>query len=90
MGNYSIRNIFAKEPVVIAGAIKSVLWVFVILGLVVLDEKQLAGIALSLELLLGLFARTASTSTTFPTLEAGTKLTVVTPDGQPNRTETVR
>jgi hypothetical protein len=57
MGNYSLTNIFVKEPVAIAGAIRSVLYVAVLLSLIALDEKQLAGIALALELALGLFAR---------------------------------
>jgi hypothetical protein len=57
MGNYSLANIFLKEPVAIAGAIRSVLYVAVLLSLIALDEKQLAGIALGLELVLGLFAR---------------------------------
>jgi hypothetical protein len=71
-GNYSIRNVLTKEPVVIAGAVRSILFVAVLLSLVVLDEKQLAGIAIGLELLLGLFARQTSTSTNAPTLAVGT------------------
>lgn len=61
MGNYSLTNIFLKEPVAIAGAIRSVIFVAVLLGAVALDEKQLAGIAIALELALGLFARNVST-----------------------------
>jgi len=61
VGNYSLRNIFTKEPVAIAGGLRSVLFVAVLLGAVLLDEKQLAGIALALELVLGLFARQSST-----------------------------
>jgi hypothetical protein len=72
IGNYSITNIFTKEPVVIAGAIRSVLYVLVLLSVVVLDDKQLAGIALGLEVLLGLFARQGSTSTNAPVLAVGT------------------
>lgn len=63
MGNYSLTAIFNKEPVVIAGAIRSILFVAVLLSAIALDEKQLAGIALALELLLGLFARSKSTPT---------------------------
>lgn len=58
---YSLRNLATKEPVVIAGAIRSVLFVAVLMGAVILDEKQLAGIAIGLELALGLFARQSST-----------------------------
>lgn len=72
MGNYSLTAIFTKEPVVIAGGIRSILYVLVLMGLVILDDKQLAGIALGLELLLGLFARQGSTSTTSPNLTVGT------------------
>lgn len=72
MGNYSLTAIFTKEPVVIAGAVRSILWVLVLMGAVVLDEKQLAGIALGLELLLGLFARQTSTSSSQPSLVVGT------------------
>jgi hypothetical protein len=61
MGNYSLGNIFTKEPVAIAGAVRSILFVLVLLSVVVLDEKQLAGIALALELLLGLFVRSQVT-----------------------------
>lgn len=73
---YSIRNILTKEPVVIAGAVRSVLFVLVLMSLVVLDEKQLAGIALALEVVLGLFARQASTPVSSPTLAAGTEVSV--------------
>ncbi len=89
MGNYSLTAVFTKEPVVIAGAVRSILFVLVLLSVVTLDDKQLAGIALGLELLLGLFARSNSTSTSAPTLTEGTKVTVVTPAGEPNRVATV-
>jgi predicted Kef-type K+ transport protein len=69
---YSIGNLLSKEPVAIAGALRSILWVGVLMGLVLLDEKQLAGIAIGLELVLGLFARAGSTSTAQPTLSVGT------------------
>ena len=72
MGNYSISAIFTKEPVVLAGAIRSVLYVLVLVSVVALDEKQLAGIALGAEVILGLFARQGSTSTTKPVLTVGT------------------
>jgi hypothetical protein len=60
MGNYSIKAIFDKEPVVIAGAIRAVIYVLVLFGLKVTVE-QLAGIALGLELVLGLVARQSVT-----------------------------
>lgn len=82
MGNYSIRNVFTKEPVVIAGTVRSVLYILVILGAIALDEKQLAGIALGLELVLGLLSRGASTSTAEPKLQEGTAvLNPAAPDG---------
>lgn len=72
MGNYSITNLFTKEPAVIAGAIKSILWIAVLLGFVTLGETQLAAIALGLELVLGLFVRSTSTPTAAPSLPVGT------------------
>lgn len=84
MGNYSIGNLLQKEPVVIAGAIRSVLWVLVLLGVVALGEAQLAGIALALELVLTLFARQSSTPTAAPALPLGKAVTVEgTADGPP-------
>lgn len=76
MGLYDLRNIFTKEPVAIAGTVRSILFIAVLLGLAVLDEKQLAGIALGLELLLGLFVRNAVTPTSAPTLPEGTVVSV--------------
>ena len=72
MGNYSPTNLFTKEPVVIAGAVRSVLYVLILVGWLHLTVEQLAGVALALELVLGLFARSTSTSTTQPTLSVGT------------------
>ncbi len=72
MGNYSLTAIFTKEPVVIAGAIRSVLYVLVLMNLAHLSVEQLAGIALGLEVVLGLFARQGSTSSSQPTLTVGT------------------
>ena len=74
MGNYSLTAIFTKEPAVIAGALKSVLWVGVLVGLVSFDDKTLAGIGLVLELVLGLFVRSQSTSSSQPTLSVGTSV----------------
>lgn len=61
MGNYSITAIFQKEPAVIAGAIRTVLYGAVILGVIHLEAEQLAGIAVGLEVVLGLFVRQSST-----------------------------
>lgn len=61
MGRYDPRAIFEKEPAVIAGAIRTVLYGAVILGYVSLTVEQLAGIAIGLELVLGLFVRQTST-----------------------------
>lgn len=72
MGNYSLGNLFTKEPVVIAGAARSVLYVLILVGALHLTVEQLAGIALALELVLGLFARSTTTPTAAPTLPAGT------------------
>jgi hypothetical protein len=40
------------EPVAVAGALRAVLWALVLLGLIALDEKQLAAIAIAAELVL--------------------------------------
>jgi hypothetical protein len=82
MGNYSLTNLFTKEPAVIAGAIRTVLMALVLLSLVAMDEKQLAGIALALEVVLTLFVRSQSTSTAEPKLPEGTPvLNPATPGG---------
>ena len=82
MGNYSLTNIFTKEPAVIAGAIRTVLLALVLLSIVAMDEKQLAGIALALEVILTLFVRSQSTPTAEPTLPVGTPvLNPAAPDG---------
>lgn len=60
MGRYSILAIFEKEPAFIAGVIRAVLMAAVLFGLAI-DEKQLAGISLALELILTLFVRSNST-----------------------------
>ena len=61
MGRYDPRAIFEKEPAVVAGAIRTVLYGAVILGYVTLTVEQLAGIAVGLEVVLGLFVRQSST-----------------------------
>ena len=74
MGIYSPLAIFQKEPAVIAGAVRSIVYVLVLMQAVALTVEQLAGIALGLELLLGLFVRSASTSSTSPSLTVGTSV----------------
>lgn len=74
---YSLGNFLQREPVAIAGALRSVLWLAVLLGWINgLDEQALAGIALTAEIVLGLFARQASTSTSYPKLKAGTEVAI--------------
>lgn len=72
MGRYDPKAIFDKEPAVIAGAVRSVLWVGVLLGLITIGEQALAGVALVLELVLTLFVRQQSTSVASPSLQLGT------------------
>jgi hypothetical protein len=61
MGIYDPRAIFQKEPAVVAGAIRTVLYGAVLLGYVHLTVEQLATIAVGLEVILGLFVRQSST-----------------------------
>lgn len=61
MGIYDPRAIFQKEPAVVAGAIRTVLYGAVILGIVHLTPEQLAAIAIGLEAILGVFVRQSST-----------------------------
>ena len=61
MGIYDPRALFSKEPAVVAGAIRTVLYGAIILGVVHLTAEQLAGIAVGLEVVLGLFVRQSST-----------------------------
>lgn len=73
---YSLKAILDKEPASIAEAVRVILPVLVLLGVVHLDATALAGIVLGLSALLTLFVRNASTSKKAPTLEAGTEVTV--------------
>jgi hypothetical protein len=64
MGKYDPREIFNREPAVIAGAIRSVLYTAILLGVPYVKDltiEQLAGIAIGLEVVLGLFVRSSST-----------------------------
>lgn len=60
---YSLKAILQKQPVAIAAALKTMLFVGVLLGLIALDEKALAGIAIAVEVVLNLFVFNASTPT---------------------------
>ena len=73
---YSLRAIFDKQPAIIAGAIRSVLFVLVLAGLVSLGEELLAGIALTAEIVLTLFTVSQSTPKHHPTLAEGTEVKV--------------
>lgn len=64
MGRYDPREIFNREPAVIAGAIRSILYTAVLMGVPYVKDltvEQLAGIAIGLEVVLGLFVRQSST-----------------------------
>lgn len=54
-----LKNLLESEPVAIAAAVRAVLYSLVLLGVIVLDEAALAGIALAIELVLSLFLRNA-------------------------------
>lgn len=58
---YDLKAILDKEPVTIASALRSLLFVGVLAGFFVMDEHLLAGIALGAEVLLGLFVRNSVT-----------------------------
>lgn len=73
---YSITAIFQKQPAVIAGAIRTVLYVLVLAGVLVFGEQLLAGIALAVEVVLTLFVVSTSTPTAAPTLKSGTEVKV--------------
>jgi hypothetical protein len=73
---YSLKAILQKQPSAIAGALRSILYIAVLAGLLVMDEKLLAGIALGAEVLLGLFVYNNVTPTAAPTLASGTEVSV--------------
>lgn len=52
---YSPKALLTKQPVAIASAVRQALYVAVLMGLLILDEKMLAGIAFLVEIGLGLF-----------------------------------
>lgn len=73
---YSLKALFQKQPSAIAGAIRSILFVLILAGAVVMDEKLLSGIALAMEVVLGLFVWNSVTPTASPTLNEGTEVSV--------------
>lgn len=73
---YSPKALFQKQPVVIAGALRSILYVLILGGVLHISADLLAAIALSAEIVLGLFSFQSSTPTAAPTLERGTEVKV--------------
>jgi hypothetical protein len=73
---YSITAIFQKQPAVIAGAIRIVLFTLVLLSVLNLTTEALAGIAIAVEALLTLFVVSQSTSAAYPTLKPDTEVSV--------------
>lgn len=53
----NLKNIFEAEPTAIAEAVRQVLFVAALLGLIVLDEKALAAIAIAVSGVLSLLVR---------------------------------
>lgn len=76
MGKYSLRAVLDKEPAAIAGAVQVILPVLVLLNILSLDDKAMAGIVLVVSTLLALFVRNASTSKSEPVLAADTVVKV--------------
>ena len=73
---YSLKAILDKEPAAIAEAVRVVLPVLILLGVVHLNAEALAGIVLGLSAILTLFVRSASTSKVYPNLPSGTEVSV--------------
>lgn len=73
---YRLTAIFQKQPVAIAATVRSLILVAVLVGVVTVTEQQLAGIALAVELVLGLFVWNASTPVASPTLPSGTEVAI--------------
>ena len=73
---YSLRAVLQKQPVAIAGALRSILFVLVLAGVIVMDSELLAGIGLTAEVVLGLFVWNATTPAAAPRLKAGTEVSV--------------
>lgn len=73
---YSITAILQKQPAAIAGALRSVLFVLILAGVLLWDEKLLSAVGLALEVVLTLFVVSSSTPTNNATLKAGTEVKV--------------
>lgn len=73
---YSLGALFQKQPAVIAGTVRSVVWILVLLGIIALEEAALAAIALGLEAILTLFVVQTSTPTANAQLRSGTEVRV--------------
>ena len=73
---YSLKAILEKEPAVLAEAVRALVLAAVALGLLAIDEQQLATLMLALSALLTLFVRQASTPTAAPVLAQGSQVTV--------------
>lgn len=65
---YSLRALLQNQPVVVAGVVKTVLAMFIILGAITLSGEAVAAIALCIEAVLGLFVwKNVSPATPGPT-----------------------
>lgn len=73
---YSLNALLQKQPVVIAGALRSILYVLILAGILHVSSDLLAAIALAAEIVLGLFAYSQVTPTAAPVLEKGTEVKV--------------
>lgn len=71
-----------KQPVAVTAAVRAVLYSLILLGVIQIDEQQLAGIAIALEAVLGLFVWNAVTTKEAPRLETGAEVEVLD-GGQP-------
>lgn len=75
---YDLREFFNREPVAIATAIRTLLWLGVIIGILSdppFSSATLASIAVAIEVVLGLFVRSKVTPTAAPQLKPGTNVT---------------
>jgi len=73
---YSLKAILDKEPAAIAEAVRVILPVLILMGVLHLSAEALAGIVLALSAVLTLFVRSASTSKVYPNLPSGTEVAV--------------
>jgi hypothetical protein len=73
---YSLHAILTKEPAAIAEAVRTVLLLLVAFGVFSIGEQNLALAGIAVSVLLTLFTRQTSTSTSSPTLASGTTVKV--------------